>query len=202
MKKGFSIKLRILSLTVLPATVITIALLICGIRLIKGGMEQEILKGLMSSAYTYKDLGVNVTYREAGDNEIESNLKKDTGYDFTWFDGDTRKNSSLGANVIGTQAADTVIKAVINGGNTFSSTNTQVAGKPYFVAYVPVKDDTGKTVAMAFTGMSRESVEKQLSRSISIMVLVAVIVLVLSILVAIYLSTGMVGAIREINKSI
>ena len=202
MKKGFSIKLRILSLTVLPATVITIALLICGIRLIKGGMEQEILKGLMSSAYTFKDLGVNVTYREAGDNEIESNLKKDTGYDFTWFDGDTRKNSSLGANVIGTQAADTVIKAVINGGNTFSSTNTQVAGKPYFVAYVPVKDDTGKTVAMAFTGMSRESVEKQLSRSISIMVLVAVIVLVLSILVAIYLSTGMVGAIREINKSI
>ena len=89
MKKGFSIKLRILSFTVLPATVITIALLFSGIKLIKSGMEQEILKGLMSSAYTYKDIGVNVTYREAGDNEIESNLKKDTGYDFTWFDGDT-----------------------------------------------------------------------------------------------------------------
>ncbi|RKM57922.1 methyl-accepting chemotaxis protein [Butyrivibrio sp. CB08] len=202
MKKGFSIKLRILSFTVLPATVITIALLICGIRLIKGGMEQEILKGLMSSAYTYKDIGVNVTYREPGDNEIESNLKKDTGYDFTWFDGDTRKNSSLGANVIGTQAADTVIKAVINGGNTFSSTNTQVAGKAYFVAYVPVKDESGKTVAMAFTGVSRESVDALVARSTSIMVIVAVIVLVLSILVAIYLSSGMAGAIREINKSI
>lgn len=76
MKKGFSIKLRILSFTVLPAIVITIALLISGIRLIKGGMEQEILKGLMSSAYTYKDIGMNVTSREAGDSEIESSLKK------------------------------------------------------------------------------------------------------------------------------
>ncbi|MBP3280443.1 MAG: hypothetical protein J6M44_15960, partial [Butyrivibrio sp.] len=129
MKKGFSVRLKILAFTVIPAVVITIALLITGIRFMKTGMEEEVLKGLMSSAYTYKDIGMNVTSREVGDNELESNLKKDTGYDFTWFEGDTRKNSSLGSSVIGTKAADAVIKAVINGGNSFSSTNTQVAGK-------------------------------------------------------------------------
>ncbi len=202
MKKGISVKVRILSFTVIPAVAITIALLITGINFMKNGMEEEVLKGLMSSAYTYKDIGVNVTYREAGDNEIESALKQDTGYDFTWFDGDSRKNSSLGSSVIGTKAADAVIKAVINGGNSFSSTNTQVAGKPYFVAYVPVKDDSGKVVAMAFTGMSRESVNAQISKSITIMVIIAAIVLVISVLVAIYLATGMANVIAEINTSV
>lgn len=202
MKKGFSVRLKILAFTVIPAVVITIALLITGIRFMKTGMEEEVLKGLMSSAYTYKDIGMNVTSREVGDNELESNLKKDTGYDFTWFEGDTRKNSSLGSSVIGTKAADAVIKAVINGGNSFSSTNTQVAGKAYFVAYVPVKDESGKTVAMAFTGVSREAVNAQVGRSIAFMVVIALIVLVLSILVAVYLSTGMTKAIEEINKSV
>lgn len=55
---------------------------------------------------------------------------------------------------------------------------------------------------MAFTGVSRESVDSQIARSISIMVIVAVIVLILSIITAIYLSGGMAGAIKEINKSI
>ncbi len=90
---------------------ITIGLLITGIKFMEAGMEEEVLKGLMSSAYTYKDIGVNVTYREAGDNEIESMLKSETGYDFTWFEGDTRKNSSLGSSVIGTKAADAVINS-------------------------------------------------------------------------------------------
>ncbi len=202
MKKGFSVKLRILSFTVIPAITITIAMLITGIKFMRTGMEEEVLTGLMSSAYTYKDIGENVTYREAGDSEIESLLKSETGYDFTWFDGDTRKNSSLGASVIGTKAADTVIKAVINGGNTFSSTNTQVAGKAYFVAYVPVKDASGNVVSMAFTGVSRESVEGKITKSILFMVLIAFIVLLFSIVAAIYLSGGMAGAISQINTSI
>jgi methyl-accepting chemotaxis protein len=123
----------------------------------KSGMEDEVLKGLLSSAYTYKDIACHEVQREVGDSAIETTLKNETGYDFTWFDGDSRKNSSLGASVIGTKAADTVISNVINGGKTFTSTNTQVAGKPYFVAYVPYTEN-GKVVGMAFTGVSRENV--------------------------------------------
>lgn len=39
MKKGISVKLKILAFTVIPAVVITIALLITGIRFMKTGME-------------------------------------------------------------------------------------------------------------------------------------------------------------------
>ena len=177
--KKFSVRARILAFALIPSIALTVALLITGIRFVRSGMEEEILKGLLASAYTYNDIASHLTDREAGDNATEEQLKQKTGYDFTWFDGDTRKNSSLGSSVIGTKAADTVIAAVIKGGNTFTSTNTQVAGKPYFVAYVPVKDASGKVVAMAFTGMSREAVEGQTSKSVMFMLIISLILLLL-----------------------
>lgn len=200
--KKFSIRARILAFALIPSIALTVALLITGIRFVRSGMEEEILKGLLASAYTYNDIASHLTDREAGDNATEEQLKQKTGYDFTWFDGDTRKNSSLGSSVIGTKAADTVIAAVIKGGNTFTSTNTQVAGKPYFVAYVPVKDASGKVVAMAFTGMSREAVEGQISKSVMFMLIISLILLLICVLVDIKVSGGMVGAIAEINKSV
>lgn len=138
-KKGLSFKARILLLAAIPAIAIGFAVLITSIFILKKGMESEVLKGLLSSAYAYRDTGIMYMDREAGDSSIEEALKNNTGYDFTWFDGDTRKNSSLGSSVIGTQAADTVIAEVIGNGNQFTSTNTKVAGQDYFVAYVPVR---------------------------------------------------------------
>ncbi len=201
-KNGISVKQRIIAFTLIPALVITAAMLIVGISFMKSGMEEEIVKGLVASAYTYKDIAVYLTDREPGDNETESALKKDSGYDYTWFDGDSRKNSSLGSSVIGTKAADTVIQEVINKGNTFTSTNTQVAGKAYFVAYLPVKDSSGKVTAMAFTGVSRESVEQQISKSIIYMLVISVVLLVISVLVAMKAASGMAKVIEVMNISI
>lgn len=198
----FSVKARILAIAVIPSLLLTSIMLVMGIMFMKTGMEDEILKGLMSSAYTYKDIAEHLVDREPGDNETETVLKQNSGYDFTWFDGDTRKNSSLGDSVIGTKAADTVIKAVINGGQTFTSTNTQVAGKPYFVAYVPVKDDSGKVVAMAFTGVSRESVTAQITKSIAMMLGIAAVLIIIAILVAFKAASGMAGAIGVMKQSI
>ncbi len=200
--KSFSVKQRIIAFTVIPSLIITIAMLITSVNLMKAGMESEILKGLLSSAYTYKDIGVNVISREAGDSAIETDLKKNTGYDFTWFDGDTRKNSSLGASVIGTKAADTVISEVIKGGKVFTSKNTQVAGQAYFVAYVPVKDDSGKVIAMAFTGVSRESVQSQISSSTTIMIGISLVLLIIAVIVAVRAASGMANAIKVMNDSV
>lgn len=201
-RKSMSVRVQILALAVLPSLILTVAMLIVGINFIRSGMEQEVLRGLMASAYTYKDIGVNISDRAEGDNAAETKLKQDTGYDFTWFDGDSRKNSSLGSSVIGTKAADKVIDEVIRQGKTYTSTNTQVAGKPYFVAYVPVKDDSGKVVSMAFTGMSRESVNSLISKSTSVMLILGFILLVIAILIALKVSTTMAGAIVMVNNSI
>ena len=202
MKKKFSVKLKILLVSVLPAVIVGVSLLFIGISFMKTGMEEEILKGLLSSAYVYKDVGINVTNREAGDNELETNFKNDTGYDFTWFEGDTRKNSSLGEKVIGTQAADTVIEAVIKGKKTFTSTNTQVAGTAYFVAYVPVIDESGAVTAMAFTGVSRESVNAQIKKSVIMMSAIGIALLAASIFIAFKIAMSMAAAINTMNECI
>lgn len=200
--RSFNIKAQLLTMSILPAIIIGIAVLVTGISFMKNGMEEEILKGLLSSAYAYRDTGVQNANRKAGDNSIEEQLKKETGYDFTWFDGDTRKNSSLGSSVIGTKAVPAVISEVINQQHKFTSTNTQVAGKEYFVAYVPVKDKNGKVVAMAFTGVSRESVNAQINKSIKVMLGIVIALIVATVLVSIYVATRMSGAVLSIQEGI
>ena len=202
MKLKNSVRFNILLFTIIPSVALTVTMLILGTRFVRTGMEDETLKGLQAAAYTYKDIAIHLTDREAGDNATEELLKQETGFDFTWFDGDTRKNSSLGSSVIGTKAADTVIKAVINEGQTFSSKKTPVAGTNYFVAYVPVKDDSGKVVAMSFAGVSRESVEGKISRSLTIMTVVGIVLFAFCIFVGVIGSKGMAGAIVAINDSI
>lgn len=136
-------------------------------------MEEETLKGLLASAYAYRDTGLLNIDREEGDNDIENQLKNNTGYDFTWFEGDKRKNSSLGVSVIGTKAAEEVVTDVIGNKEQFTSKKTDVAGEDYFVAYVPVIDSEGEAIEMTFTGVSRESVNAKIRKSIISLVLIA-----------------------------
>lgn len=199
MRQKYLIRTKILLISLLPSLVIASAMLVTGISFVRSGMESEILKGLLASAYTYKDIAITATDRVAGDNTLESDLKDSTGYDFTWFDGDTRKNSSLGASVIGTQAADSVIKEVIQSGNTYTSTNTQVAGTPYFVAYVPVKDDTGKTIAMSFAGVSRQTVSSQIAKTTKTMLLISIILPFIASVITILIATNLSKAIILIS---
>ena len=201
-KRMFTVKARMLLISLLPAIIIGIVILISGIIFMKAGMEEEILKGLLSSARAYRDTGLTNIGREAGDNKIEEALKYETGFDFTWFDGDTRKNSSLGTSVIGTKAADSVVASVIRGKDTFTSTNTQVAGKPYFVAYVPVQDESGNVIAMAFTGVSRDAVQKQINKSVTTMLIISAVLLIVTIIITLNSATKMSEAIKEIEVSI
>ncbi len=201
-KRAVSFKARILCLALIPAFVMGIAVLQTGIFFVKSGMESEILKGLLSSAYAYKETAIQNTEREVGDNAIESELKKNTGYDFTWFDGDTRKNSSLGSSVIGTKAADTVIQEVIRNKKTFTSTSTQVAGQDYLVAYVPVMDENNTVVAMAFAGVSRESVQSAINRSVSYLLLIVIVLIIIASIVAFRSAISVSKAVKCIAESV
>lgn len=55
---------------------------------------------------------------------------------------------------------------------------------------------------MAFTGVSRESVENQIKKSIITMVIIGLVLLAVCVAVSIKASTGMAGGISVINKSI
>ena len=156
-KKG-SVKLELLASSLIPLILVGGILLIMGATMMKNGMEDEVLSGLLADAMLYRDIGMHQEAPE-GDNSVEDLLKANTGVDFTWFEGDTRYATSVvkadGTRPIGTKASDEVIKEVLGSQHTFTSNNTDVAGQKYFVAYAPVIED-GKVTAMAFTGVSRE----------------------------------------------
>ena len=197
-----SVKTEILGLSLVPAILMTVLVLVTGVVLMEQGMEEEVVTGLLSSAHAYKDIAINITDREVGDSITEEELKAKTGYDFTWFDGDTRKNSSLGQSVIGTKASNGVISEVIGKGNVFTSTKTVVAGEYYMVAYIPVKDESGNVTAMAFAGVSRASVKQQIIKSIFIMIGLSLVFLIIAIILIIVIATKMTKALLLINDTI
>ena len=201
-KKSFSIKARITLIAVVPTILIGISILLTGIILIKSGMEEEVIKGLITSAYAYRDTGLDNSNRELGDSKIENELKENTGYDFTWFDGKVRKNSSLGKSLIGTEAGSDVVAQVIRSKEVFTSTNSDIAGEKYFVAYVPVLDSDGKVIGMAFCGVSRDAVESQILKSILYMLANVIILLIIIMALAIYIANRMAKPIKAISESV
>ena len=200
-KLKMSVKMRILMLSLLPAIIVGVALLLVGILFMKNGMEEEVSEGLMNSARLYHSLRIQQPVEE-GDHSLEESLKKLTGYEYTYFNGDTRLLTSLDKSVVGTPAADTVIDAVIKGGSEFTSHNTQVAGSPFFVAYVPVKDDSGSVIGMCFAGKSRESVEKMVNKSRNVMILIAIVMLIITSVVSIRSASVFAAAIKTIEDSV
>jgi methyl-accepting chemotaxis protein len=203
-KTKLSVRVQLLGLALLPMAIIAIVMAIVAITSIKSGMEKEMLEGLEGIAEVYCDQ-VKDMEREVADNAFEDDLKKMSGYDFTYFDGSVRANTSVvkkdGTRPIGVPASDAVIAACLNGGQIFTSTSTDVAGMDYCVAYIPVKKD-GKTVGMAFAGKPRANVEAQIKKSISLIVILAVAVFVVIGLIAIKIATSFIKVIKENQRII
>ncbi len=204
-KKGkVSIKVRLLALTLIPLILVGLVTTVIAGVMIRAGMEDEVLEGLASTAKFYRDIKFSegANYAES---ELEDKLKADVGYDFTWFEGDTRVNTSVitseGKRPIGTQAAPEVVAAVINGGQSFTNNNTNVAGSPYYVAYEPIKEG-GKVVGMAFVGKPKKSVDSHINKSIMTLVIIVVICIIIAAVVTFIVATRMAVVIKEVESII
>lgn len=104
---------------------------------------------------------------------------KDTGVELTLFKGDTRFCTSIigddGKRIEGTKAGDVVIAEVIGKGNEYKSDGVVINGTDYYVYYVPMKDNTGAVVGMAFAGKTCEEVNATISSTILRLIIVAAV---------------------------
>lgn len=200
-----SVKIKLLGMVIVPIVLIGAVALILSSVSIRSGMEDEVLNGLKAASKMYRDVKLldGDKYQE---NELEDRLKSDTGYDFTWFDGDTRVATSVvkadNTRPIGTQAAPEVVTECLNGGADFTSDNTDVAGTAYCVAYCVVKDDAGKNIGMAFAGQSRENVEKTITSSIIRLIIIIVVIGIICIVFAFLVANSIANAIKANNEVI
>lgn len=198
--RRFSIKSRLLAMSIIPLVAVIVITLIFSSAYIMEGMENEVLSGLQASAKFYKDTKLSIGDRYS-ESDFEDELKQNIGYDFTWFDGDTRKDTSIikpdGSRPIGTQAAPEVIEQVINQGKSYTSVSTDVNGQKYCVAYEPIMDRSGNVIGMAFCGTPKDNVMGYIRKSIIRLIVIVVVLFVIAELVVVWAANRMGGVLRE-----
>jgi len=207
MKKGkarLGIKFQLVMQAALPLLIVGIAILTIMSVSMKSSLEDKVLDSLKAAAILYGDYGVLQDAPE-GDNTIEDHMKQETGFDYTWFQNGKRYATSVvkadGSRPIGTPAADEVIEAVMNKKQIFTSTNTDVAGRAYFVAYVPIINEDG-SVDMAFTGEPRELVEGMITAAIVRVIIIGIVLSIIALVIIYFLSDRLADVVRVNLESI
>lgn len=220
MKKKLRVNLRkqLLFMSVVPCVLLALFITFLAIGKTKEGMKNETMLGLQgmvtSMSGAYDGLAEGDYYIEdgclmKGDLNITENMDvldamvAGTDYDITIFYGKTRMATTLISNetkerIIGTDANDKVVEAVLNKGKEYKDYNTTINGKNYYVYYMPLKDSTGKVIGMMFAGIPSADAESYVNgiiKSISIGVcVVEVIIIILSILI-------ILGIVRSIESA-
>lgn len=143
----------------------------------------------------------------SGNYKVIDELKGMTGVDYTIFFGKTRMITTINKagtsdRVIGTDASDGVIAAVLNGGKDYSSTKVDIQGANYYVYYVPMKDSSGKVVGMYFAGRPSSAVDKAVFAKVAIMVVLSVVVLIVLVIVSIILSIKYSALMKQIADNV
>ena len=223
-KGKFSIKTKLLLMVLLPSVILSVTLTYLAAVNIRIGMQEEALHGLEAIAFSLEeiyaladggeytmDASGNVMKGDlavSGNYAILDEMKEFTGYDFTIFYGDTRVTTSLkdaatGNRLVGTQASEKVIQAVLNNGEEYSDTNVVINNSPYYGHYVPIKQG-GKVIGMAFAGLPQEEadtfIQKKVSMIIGISVTVLAVILVISISFAVAMGNAISGAEKVIAE--
>ncbi|MDQ0815740.1 methyl-accepting chemotaxis protein [Bacillus pumilus] len=158
-------------------------------------MATEKAKGDLKLGYAYLDEKVAGSWQikdgklYKGDTQINDHdtlvdqLAEYTDDTITIFQGNTRVATNVmlnGKRAVGTEVSPEVKATVLDKGENYYGT-ANVAGKDYQTAYMPIKNEAGKTIGIFYTG-ANQSVISQMLQSFYIQF---VIVLLLSLIVAV-----------------
>ena len=133
-------------------------------------------------------------------------LHKATNLEYTIFYGPTRRVTSVvdenGNSAEGTDAGEKVIETVLKKGEEYHADNVMIAGKPYYVYYMPLKNSDGSVVGMAFTGKEQGPVTKHINQITSAMIAAAIVGMLIMIIVGVSLLKSSSVAISNIVKGL
>ncbi len=161
------------------------------------GMEEEVLQGVKAACQTYAMVLRFTEDDQTASANLEYDMNKKTGYDYTYFVGDTRKRSSI-KGAVGTKAGDAVITAVLNGKESYQAKGVVINGEKYYVAYEPlIKDGTGSVYGMAFVGLKKTDISKYITTRLGIIVSLAIFFVLLFTVFTIMYVLKIVQALNE-----
>ena len=196
--KRSSLRVMLIGLVVISLACVGTAATIVGCTNLRRGMEYEVETGVMATCTSYAQV-LEYTYDGVQVDEastLETEMSSETGYDYTFFLGDTRVRSSI-EGVIGTKASDAVIEHVIKGKQNYQASNVIINEEPYYVAYQPLIDDSGEVYGMAFVGLKKIEITHYISKRVAWTVTLALAIVILFTILSIIYTVKIIQAIDE-----
>lgn len=187
-KRTVSMMAALLLIALLPTTFASMIIAAIGCVSMAGAMEGEIYHELKVmaeglKAYYEWDINNNEDHMPAYEHDYVDSFVKD-GIELTLFMEDVRyitsiqdPNNESGRNE-GT-TADPEIWASVSAGDDIEQNGVSINGEDYYVAYVPVTDDSGKVVGMAFAGKAEALVNEEINSAVIKFVMVTIVLIII-----------------------
>lgn len=183
--RKMSLKVMLSGMVMLSLILVGSVATLIGVFNLRQGMEEEVKQGVEATCSSYA-MVVDYTRDEDSSTNIEQEMHDKTGYDYTYFVGDTRERSSI-EGAVGTKASDAVIETVLKGKQEYQAENVVINGEKYYVAYEPLMDDNGEVYGMAFVGLKKVNISTYINDRIKWMATLAgVIIIILTVITAVY----------------
>ena len=195
-KSRVSLRVILTGMVMLSLILVGSAATLIGVFNLRRGMEEEVETGVAAACKSY---AMVLEYTRGSDtslDELESDMNEKTGYDYTYFEGDTRARSSI-EGVVGTKAGDAIIEAVLKNKESYQAQNVVINGEKYYVAYEPLVDDEGDVYGMAFVGKKKIQITTYINNRIKLMVTVAGVFVILGTVIAVFYVMQIIKAIQE-----
>ncbi len=209
MNSNMEEKSRKMSLKVFLTGLVMISLILIGglittlaVVNLRRGMEDEVEQGVKATCQTYA-MVLQYTHDidDGSTDKLEIDMHNSTGYDYTYFVGDTRERSSI-EGVIGTKAGDAVIAAVLKNKQSYQAKNVVINGEKYYVAYEPLTDNTGAVYGMAFVGLKKINISTYITNRVKTMITLALILVIAFTVTTIRYVLNIVSALDENVKAV
>ena len=201
--RKMSLKVFLTGLVMLSLILIGGLITILAVVNLRRGMEDEVEQGVKATCQTYAMVLQYTRGIEDGSTDnLEIDMHNETGYDYTFFVGDTRERSSIDG-VIGTKAGDAVIEAVLNQKQSYQAQNVVINGEKYYVAYEPLTDEaTGEIYGMAFVGLKKLNISTYITDRVKTMITLAGVLIVFFTIATIKYVLSIVKALDENVKAV
>lgn len=219
MTTRFTLRKKMLVLTVLPIFVLGILVIFLSLTVVKNAMVSEIEDALRSAATaTFAAYDQNSgSYIEAANGDIwkgsynisksdsiVDSIKEKSGMEVTFFYGNHRiMTSAVDANgnrILGSPAGDKIVETVLNNGEEYFSHAVSIDGTIFYGYYTPVyQDGTASPIGMIFIGANKQKKDATVHRIIYTMIACTVSLMVLCIIISVFYSSSIS---RSLKKSI
>ena len=210
-KKTMSMMKALLFIALLPTTIAAFTIAAVGCVSVADSMDRDVYHELYVAAEGMKEYYEWEIKHTQDHQPVYAHDYVDTFLDddiqLTLFLEDVRyitsiedPNNPTGRNE-GT-SADPEIWALVSAGNEYEDKGVKVKGEDYYVAYLPVEDEYGNVIGMAFAGRSQALVNSTINSIAMKFILVTILIVVICGIVVILIARRIKEPLEIIAKNL